>query len=414
MNESFKNHLLDIFPLDIAHSLINSLSGPEQRAALLNTDKISDEMFLSLFKSATPHPFVPHAYYYDKEIDDLGKHELHDFGAFYLQDPSAMIPASLLPVTNSDLVLDMCAAPGGKTIQVSRTMNNEGIIIANDISAARAKELSRNVERMGRKNIIVTNNNFEKFVPNLQNTFDAILLDAPCSGSGMGRKIPAILDEWSLAKVQKFASLQQVMIVNAYKYLKPGGTLIYSTCSFSPEENEEIISHLLANTDAELISVPTINGEYRPQNRPETLYLLPSLFKGEGQFIAMIKKTGEKIITFSKQTSTKFVYRDITYLLPTNYAIPALFYLVRPGLELGRQERYGFVPSHHYARASTSDESYALTNEEKNRYLSGETLQVRGDLPNGYHVVSYQGFAIGLVKNVNGVLKNHYPKGLRR
>ncbi len=99
MNESFKNHLLDIFPLDIAHPLINSLSGPEQRAALLNTDKISDEMFLSLFKSATPHPFVPHAYYYDKEIDDLGKHELHDFGAFYLQDPSAMIPASLLPVT---------------------------------------------------------------------------------------------------------------------------------------------------------------------------------------------------------------------------------------------------------------------------------------------------------------------------
>ena len=122
---------------------INSLSGPEERAALLNTDKISDEMFLSLFKSATPHPFVPHAYYYDKEIDDLGKHELHDFGAFYLQDPSAMIPASLLPVTNSDLVLDMCAAPGGKTIQVSRTMNNEGIIIANDISAARAKEIGR-------------------------------------------------------------------------------------------------------------------------------------------------------------------------------------------------------------------------------------------------------------------------------
>ena len=291
----FKEHIEEEYGLKVANDLLNALNRTSSHALLLNTEKISIEDFQKQFSHIKNHPYIPNAFLYDKNEYDLGKSIYHDAGAIYISDASALMVAYVLNANKDDVVLDMCAAPGGKSIQTSILMQNEGVIIANDLSYNRALVLSQNVERMGRKNIVVISNDLSKNrFP--MNSFSKIILDAPCSGSGMFRKENKMLDDWSIEKVKKQAEIQKQLIDLAYSYLCEGGELIYSTCSFSKEENFMVVSYLLNKYD-DIHVVPLTNYKdisLTPIN--EGITLSYSSFCGEGQYFCLLKKDGKKPI----------------------------------------------------------------------------------------------------------------------
>ena len=288
----FLNHLKTYLSGEEIDKLEASLEGKSQHALLLNTEKMNEETLLSLYPSLKKHPIVKNAFLYNKDELDLGKSIYHELGCFYLQEPSAMLPAFLLSPEEGDLVLDLCAAPGGKSMQASLLMNNKGLIVSNDISKQRAFSIVENAERLGRGNLLITNNDFSLIYDKFINTFDKIILDAPCSGSGMFRKESKMQEDWSYQKVLKFAEIQKSLILMAYSMLKPGGVMVYSTCSFSYEEDEEVIDYLLERTDAVLKSIPDSPVFYRSKNNGHGIHLFPFLFPGEGHYVALISKPG--------------------------------------------------------------------------------------------------------------------------
>ncbi|HMM00563.1 MAG TPA: methyltransferase domain-containing protein [Bacilli bacterium] len=418
---NIEEYIKTIFPIDIATPLIESLSKPAMHAALLNPRKMSDEHFLELFPSAKIHPLVPHAFIYDPLVYDLGKTIYHDAGAFYLQDPSAMSVANFFHYEPNDIVLDFAAAPGGKTIQAAMRLNDNGIVISNDIDGLRALTLSKNVERMGLGNVIVTNNDFQKtdFKDLL---FDKVFLDAPCSGSGMLRKSQAMRDDWSLAKVLRFAEIQKKLIIRAFDLLKPGGKLLYSTCSFSYEENEAIVEHLLNQRSAIILPLTTEEYVYHSPKINEALYFLPAIFPGEGQFVACLQKPNESSEShfappecysfFNYSLKGQLLKRnDGFYLLNPALEINKGFNVLRSGVKVAVAHGDHLLPDHHLAHYLGFENSINLTMEEMKKYRHGDTLH--REIANGFHVVSYDHINLGWVKAVDGILKNHYPKGLR-
>ena len=207
---TFKEHLFSWMNEKEIADLISSLNEEKSKhAVLLNINKISDETFTKLFPNVIPHPVVKHGYLYDKDEYDLGKNILHDLGAYYLQDPSAMCVSYLLGIAPNEKVLDLCAAPGGKTVQASMALNGTGLLISNDLSHQRASLILQNVERLGLGNVVITNNDFSLIYKDYQEHFDKIILDAPCSGSGMFRKQREMEEDWSYQKVIKFAEIQK-------------------------------------------------------------------------------------------------------------------------------------------------------------------------------------------------------------
>ncbi len=414
----FKTHLNRYLKEDEINSLISSFSNEEKKAIYVNRNRISEEQLLTLFPHLKKHPVVPNGYIFDKTEYELGKKIYHELGAYYIQEPSAMLVAHFLDAKPGDVVLDLCAAPGGKTVQTALKMQNKGLIIANDLSKARANILLSNIERMGISNTVVTSLDFKNHYKKFTNYFDKIILDAPCSGSGMFRKSEEMKQDWTYEKVLKNAAIQKELILMCYSMLKEGGTLVYSTCSYSYEEDEEVIEHLLKNSDATLINIPSFKGEFRSPKLKETVHLFPHLFEGEGHYIALIKKPG--LLHSSKLTPIKIkrsiqgkgASKEIQVFscptkLPSNFEELSL----RPGLLLGSQIGDKFIPSHHYSHVVCSKDSIELTKEEVIKYLRGETLNKK--YPNGYFFVSYLGMNIGVVYSINGVLKNYYPKGLR-
>ena len=414
----FKTHLNKYLKEDEINSLISSFSNEEKKAIYLNTKKISNCKLLELFPNIKAHPVVPNGFLYNKNEYELGKKIYHELGSYYIQEPSAMLVAHLLDAKPGEVVLDLCAAPGGKTIQTALKMNNEGLIIANDLSKSRANILLSNIERMGISNTVVTSLDFDNYYQKFGNYFDKIILDAPCSGSGMFRKSEEMKQDWTYEKVLKNAAIQKDLIHICYHMLKEGGTMVYSTCSYSYEEDEEVIKHLLETSDAELVNIPSFKGEYRSPKYKETVHLFPHLFEGEGHYIALIRKPGllykSKISPMEVTRITKGkgslketeVYKCPTKL-PTGFEELAL----RPGLLLGIQFKDKKVPSHHLSHVLDGSKSIELTKEEVIKYVKGETLNKK--YPDGYHFVSYLGMNLGVVYSINGVLKNYYPKGLR-
>ena len=398
--------------------LLASFSENEKKAIYLNTNKLNSEKLLNLFPNLKPHPVVPYGYLYDKNEYELGKKIYHELGAYYIQEPSAMLVAHFLDAKPGEVVLDLCAAPGGKTIQTALEMQNEGLIIANDLSKSRANVLLSNIERMGISNTVVTSLDFKNYYQKFEGFFDKIILDAPCSGSGMFRKSDKMKNDWTYEKVLKNAAIQKELISMCYSMLKEGGKLIYSTCSYSFEEDEEVIEFLLQNSDAKLENIPSFNGEFRFKKYSETVHLFPSHFEGEGHYIALITKPGVLLssklsqIEIKRTVSGKGNSKEIqTFLCPTK--LPANFeeLSLRPGLFLGSQTNGKFIPSHHYSHVQNASESIELTKEEVVKYLKGETINKK--CPDGYHFVSYMGMNLGVIYSLNGVLKNYYPKGLR-
>ena len=285
-------------------AFLQSYEEPRKFGLRVNTMKISVEEFQRLAPfHLTPIPWIPNGFYYERE-DDPARHPFYYAGLYYLQEPSAMTPASVLPVMPGEHVLDLCAAPGGKATALGAKLAGEGLLVANDISASRAKALLKNLEIFGIRNSFVTNAYPAKLAEQFAGAFDKILVDAPCSGEGMFRKDLANARVWSLEKVKECAKTQHEIIRQAVSMLRPGGLLLYSTCTFSPEENEQTIASLLQeHPELQLVELPWYEGfaHGRPEladGNPELtkcVRIFPHRMAGEGHFLALLykKKDGE-------------------------------------------------------------------------------------------------------------------------
>ena len=425
----FYEHLNSYLSIEEIHKLKESLSLKSKHAVLLNLRKMNDEKFLSLFPEVIPHPIVKHAYIYVKDKYELGKSIYHDLGCFYLQEPSAMIPSFLLSPKKGDIVLDLCAAPGGKSVQASFLMNDEGIIISNDLSRNRANAILENVERLGISNIIISNNDFSKIYHKYLRYFDHIILDAPCSGSGMFRKEDKMIDDWSINKVYKFAEIQKELISYCYQMLKPGGTMIYSTCSFSKEEDEDVIKYLLDTSDAELLPIQESLLYFVNKKEPYGVHLFPYLFPGEGHYICLIKKPGilipskdkiEKKGQFNQYNNLLLnnahmhveKYGDYLFAFPMDIKTDGLN-IIRKGLKIGELFSKEIRFDYHYSHYINDFTPYLdLDFAELEKYYRGETLNK--SFSKGYIMLKYDNINVTITKSDSKIIKNSLPKGLRR
>ena len=393
--------------------LETSLTKKSEHALLLNSEKMSQEQLLSIYPTLKKHPLVKNAFIYDKDELDLGKSVYHELGCFYLQEPSAMLPAYLLNPEPGDLVLDLCAAPGGKSMQASLLMKNEGLIISNDISKNRAFAISENAERLGRGNLLITNNDFSLIYDKFINTFDKIILDAPCSGSGMFRKEDKMWKDWSYQKVLKNAEIQKNLIMIAYQMLKPGGTMVYSTCSFSYEEDEEVIDYLIKNTDATLKEIPNSELFYKSKNNGHGIHLLPFIFPGEGHYIALVNKPG----VLNKKNDKEYYQKqekfgDYMFTLSETFSMKYLN-VIRYGVKIGQVDKNDIRYDYHYARfIKEFDNVLEIDTNELLKYYQGETINK--PVNKGYILLKYQGINVDIAKSDGRIIKNRLPKGLRK
>ena len=281
---------------------VKSYEKAPRRGIRINTLKTtSDELTRRAPFGMEPVPWVKNGYYIPREADPAG-HAFYRAGLYYIQEPSAMTPADRLPVEPGDRVLDLCAAPGGKATALAAKLNNEGLLVANDVSASRCRALLHNIELAGAQNVIVTNTlpqNLERKFPGF---FDKIMVDAPCSGEGMFRKEPAVADAWSLEKVEYFAKQQRSILKSAVAMLKPGGYMMYSTCTFSPLEDEGSVSFVLEEyPEMELTDIDWYSGFSKgvpewgndDESLRKTARIWPHKMDGEGHFLALFRKNAD-------------------------------------------------------------------------------------------------------------------------
>ena len=423
-----------------------------RKAALrINTLKGNGEkLFSVLDEKLSPVPWTSDGYFYPDTMQP-GKNPLHEAGAYYIQEPSAMLPAELLKAQPGECILDLCAAPGGKTTKIAADMKGEGMLVANEIHPKRAAILSSNVERMGIKNAVVTNESSDRLLKKFPEFFDRILVDAPCSGEGMFRKDEEARAQWSEENVIKCAVRQKEILDNAAAMLRPGGKLVYSTCTFSPEENEKMIVDFLNDHpefSVEKIDTPPCISNGKPELAENderaafTFRIWPHLTEGEGHFAAVLKKDGESENIYRNSNISpcpkeyKKLYRAFAdeflrnpplgeisafgenlYIMPP--FLPSLdgIKVLRFGLHLGTVKKNRFEPSHSLAMALNPQDAVqcaelSISDKEIFAYLRGETIPA-GDLK-GWCLVSVSGYTTGWGKAAGGIIKNHYPKGLRR
>ena len=379
-----------------------------------------------------PVPWEPLGWYYDPEARP-GLHPYHEAGAYYLQEASAMAPVALLDPQPGDFVLDMCSAPGGKSTQIAGRMQGEGFLLCNEYSSKRAKILARNIERMGIANALVTNETPAALAKRLPGFFDRVLVDAPCSGEGMFRKKEAAVTDWSQETVEMCARRQAEILDAAAELLAPGGRLVYSTCTFAPEEDEEAVAAFLERHPdfvPEAVEAPWFeavpNGGFR---------LWPHKLLGEGHFAAVLRKmgmeaperdlpAGERLPKlwqeFAKDLGIRLpagkavLFGDTLWWAPEGMPDIRRMKVLRPGLELGVLKKDRFEPAHALALWLTDcARTVELDPEgpEIRAYMHGETLS---GPQKGWTLVKCGKYPIGWAKGDGRVLKNHYPKGLRR
>lgn len=377
-------------------------------------------------------PWEEKGFYYDIEARP-GLHPYHECGVYYLQEASAMSAVALLDPQPGERVCDLCAAPGGKSTQIAGRMMGEGFLLCNEWSPKRAKILSQNIERLGVANALVANENVENLSRRLIGFFDRVLVDAPCSGEGMFRKEEAAVTDWSEETVLMCATRQREILRSAAKLLRPGGRLVYSTCTFAPEENEETVAAFLEahpEFTAENVGAPWFSkmgtGMFR---------LWPHKLLGEGHFVAVLRKAGEGETPSANPKGEKLpkeweqFAREMGISLPegkavcfgeTVYWAPAEMpdlhgiRVLRPGLELGETRKGRFVPAHALAlwlKNGRNVQSYPADSKEMTDYLHGDVVPSK---KTGWCLIQVDGYSIGWGKGDGKVLKNHYPKGLRR
>jgi len=392
------------------------------KGLLINPRRISPEKIMEIFTSIEPSDKFENFFTYIKDKDHPGRNLLHSAGAYYILDPSSMLISKYLKPKDRELVLDMCAAPGGKTISYA-LKNPKALIIANDFSQKRALELSGNIERLGIANVIVTNYEPDYFLKSFKSYFDKIILDAPCSGTGMFRKESKMQDDWSIEKMNKLLPLQDSLLDTAYQLLTPGGVLSYSTCSFMKQEDEDRLEVLLNKyEDINIQELPIEEGYYEGTIKG-TIHIFPNLYKGEGHFVSQLVKRGtapsletiERLKPFNKELNLyEFTYRNENCALPFIVRNFLDLRALRMGLKLTNSAKYAKCPlDHALSHYLDSSGSIDLSIEDALSYIKGQELKTDSKLPNSYYPVSYKRVNLGYVKKTNGKLKNCYPKGLR-
>lgn len=452
--QDFLNRMQEMLE-DEYEAFLESYESEKYQALRLNPLKAGKQVFE---ENTSFHlqkvPWTEDGYYYEKE-DCPGKHPYHEAGVYYIQEPSAMAPAEYLEVKPGEHVLDLCAAPGGKSTQLGAALQGEGILVSNEINPARAKILSENIERLGITNAIVTNETPAHLMEHFPAYFDKILVDAPCSGEGMFRKNETACTEWSLDNVAACAKRQDEILDCAAAMLRPGGRLVYSTCTFSPEENEGSISRFLyRHTEFGIVPVAKKDGmssgvaawvENPAERIEQTIRLWPHHLKGEGHYLAVLQKEGasaddrkchigssvqpmkekdcKECVEFleefvpGRKIENLFAFGDQIYQMPEQMPDIAGLKVLRLGLHLGTRKKNRFEPAHALALALSPKEvrdSFDLSSDgnEIRAYLNGQTLNHVGE--KGWYLISVDGYSVGWGKLSGGVMKNHYPKGLRK
>lgn len=483
--EEFRNKMTQMLGNE-SDAFFLSYSHLRYQALRINPLKITPEDFLSLSSfHLTPVPWAAEGFYYSPE-DRPGKSPFHEAGLFYIQEPSAMVVGALSGVQPEERVLDLCAAPGGKSTHLAGRMKGNGLLVSNEIHPQRARILSRNIERFGIQNAIVTNESPEHLAEHFPSFFDRIIVDAPCSGEGMFRKEEAALTDWSPETVLRCAKRQKDILNQADLMLKAGGTLVYSTCTFSMEENESNIQWFLSqHPEYVQKDMPRFLGDRMEKwglsagFDQKSIRLWPHKLHGEGHFLTVLQKTGipdllsaqDKKQSFlyessssphqgkerkkpkpqrhvqaaSKrknpehfslkeavsiwedfasgnlssrfhlpQSSSPLLFGDELYALPNGITVEGLKVL-RPGLHLGTLKKNRFEPSHALVLSMKKEDlnntlDLKENSEEVQAYLHGESLSSDTD---GWTAVTVDGYPLGWGKASGGILKNHYPKGLR-
>lgn len=452
---------------DEYQAFLDSYRDEKTSAIRVNTLKLPIESFkdLDLFNIDFERDKISWAeegYYLSGDVNP-GKNPLHDAGAYYIQEPSAMSVVGQTPISEGDRVLDLCAAPGGKSTYILSRLNHKGLLVSNEINPSRIRALGENLERFGAVNSIITNSDSSNLLTFFKGFFDKIFIDAPCSGQGMFRKDDFAIEDWSQDKVDECVAIQRQLIRDAYQMLRAGGMIIYSTCTFTSQENEAIIEDFL--------------GDYPDANLLDMDRIWPHRDRGEGHFCARITKKVDKqgdqeaqdsdLLAFDKDShrdssresakkskkkqrskaksnrknqeylglyedfatdylidgglrdvldSELTVKEDRLYYQPLDYDIRGLKVL-RSGLFVGEFKKNRFEPAHSLAMAlKPSDVKYTLDfandSDEIRAYLRGESIGTGQS--RGWVLVSVDGVSLGWGKESNGTLKNKYPKGLRR
>lgn len=419
------------------------VQSPEERMRILKTLKISSDKKVS---------WANEAYYFDENVRP-GKHPYHEMGLYYIQEPSAMSAAALLAPKPGMRVLDLCAAPGGKSTQLATYLGDSGLLVSNEINTQRSRILSQNIERMGIKNAIVTNEDSFVLASHFPGFFNAIQVDAPCSGEGMFRKLPEAIEQWSMENVAICAARQKEILDNAAVMLKPGGTIVYSTCTFSKEENEDVIEYFLErHTDFTL---------------EEMERFWPHKVDGEGHFVAKLVRRGSVDTGFKSDRQTKKIknnknrknetkpaltkenmkllsefldetisedmaawiknsrlvmFGEQLYRLPDMEVDIKGLKVQRAGLHIGELKKQRFEPSHSLALALKLNDAKNVVkltcdNPQTIGFFNGQSVMLSdeqaAECKKGWALVCVDGYTAGWGK-VNGTqVKNHYPKGLR-
>lgn len=405
----------------------------------VNRLKADPERLLPLLSFKTEKsPFYPDGYYIS-EAQGIGKDPLHHAGAFYVQEPSASSAVTLLEISPGERVLDLCAAPGGKSAQIASCLRGQGLLWSNEVVKNRAQILLSNLERMGVSNGVISSCYPEMLCEKLSGFFDKVLVDAPCSGEGMFRKNPEAAAQWSREHVISCAERQLAILESASSAVKDGGTLVYSTCTFSREENEGVIASFL-NRHKEFEPFGFEEGFGRKSGVSCGIRITP-LEGGEGHFAARLKKRGEAYSSgcpaFDGETDNKILnsvrkelsgifkalpsgkltlINDKVYIVPEEMPQIGGVGIIRAGVLAGELKKNRFEPAHGIFMASGSENIRRVLeldpgDKRVSEFLSG--YEIDCELENGYAAVSVAGIVTGFGKCSGGRLKNKYPKGLR-
>ena len=443
-------------------AFLESYQSPAVSGLRLNTLKLSVEAWQSLSPyPLTPVPWCPSGFVIDQAgapldtgVPPPGKHPFHAAGLYYLQDPSAMAAAELLAPLPGERVLDLAAAPGGKTTHLAVLMQNQGLLVANEIHPQRAWDLAENLERCGVRNAAILNETPARLAEHFGAFFDRVLLDAPCSGEGMLRKSQAARQEWKPGLIQACALRQGDILASAARLVRPGGWLAYTTCTFSPQENEAVLdSFLTAHPEFSLQDIPLFAGFERARpdwlspaaNHPleRAVRLWPHRLAGEGHFIAVLRKDsalsaprpkrstahppGREALNllhaFWQQTMTTpppgQLYQTGSYLYSLPSGLPDLqgTRQIHPGWWLGTLKTGRFEPAHALALGIESHHAQRTLSLRRDDpqlldYLQGSSLPDPGEP--GWLLITVEGYPVGWGKRSNAVIKNFYPRGLRR
>lgn len=427
---------------------------PYFKGLRVNSLKINPEKFKKIFEyKLKPSPFYENGFYIDENVEKLGRHPLHHAGAFYLQEPSASFPVTVLDPKPHDKVLDLCASPGGKTTQIAEKLNGTGLVWANEFIKNRTNPLISNIERLGIKNAVVSSCRTDILCKKLAGFFDKVLVDAPCSGEGMFRKNPKAILEWSKEHVRSCATRQLEILENAKYALKKDGFLVYSTCTFSIEENEGVISKFLEkNKNFELCEIKTnlarpavCNSQSKNLNLNFAKRITP-LENGEGHFFAKLQKKSlsdedlnlKKVMPYKYKKESKAIlnaqklyselfnssiygnlekFGNYYFILPENLPNFKNLNVLRAGILLCEDKQNYIFPCHAAFMAAKYDElnqalNFSTDSKEIISFLKGEELEIDSNLK-GFTAVCVDEVTVSFGKITNGKLKNKYPKGLR-